>query len=738
MNKILIWSFFILQISTTYSQNNYLIISGIVVEKNEKDSTNAIPGVIIKAINNNELATTNIDGQFVLYLRQLPDTLQFTSLGFDTQYVYVNQELNQLVVQIQSGSTLNEVVVVGKNNGHYMDLMRTINVEQIGSSDLRKAACCNLSESFETNASVDVNLTDAVSGAKKIQMLGLDGIYTQIQWENIPLVRGLSTSYGLNFTPGTWINSIQITKGTGSVVNGYESIAGLINLSLKNPDNKETFYLNSYANTFGRAEINLHASQYLKNNWSTTTFLHFSNQLLQIDRNNDGFRDLPIGNNAAFFNRWHKSASSYNIQFGLKLIHSDQLGGQLNAIKNDINLYAVGLNMNHVELFSKSGFFLKNRPQGSIGIINQLKYHDMDNSFGLKDYHGTQRKWYLNAIYSDILKNTNHNIKTGVSFVLDDYHQIYNDSVFNKTEIVPGAFLEYTYKYLNKFSAVAGVRGDIHNLYGSFINPRLHVKWNISPKNALRLSVGTGNRVPNPYADYTSLMASSRTWIVSNDIQAEKALNAGLSFTQKFMFNDLVSTWSLDYYYTSFQNQFIVDMDVSTQTLYLYNSTGTSYSHSFQTELDLKPHQLFEVRLAFKYYDVKAEYGGILQQKAFVPKYRSLINLAYHSRNKKWNYDITANWISQKRLPNTSSNPIEYQRNEISNNFWMLSSQLTYKFKKLDVYIGGENLLNVIQNNAIISVDDPFGLYFDATQLWAPITGANVYIGLHYTLNFKK
>jgi len=370
--------------------------------------------------------------------------------------------------------------------------------------------------------------------------------------------------------------------------------------------------------------------------------------------------------------------------------------------------------------------------------VSQAKYHYLKNTFGDKVYEGTQKKYYFNGIYSDIIKNTNHNYKTGLSFILDDYNQTFLDSNFLKTEIVPGAFFEYTYSYLKKFTLVAGIRGDYHNMYGLLYAPRLHAKWNINPKNALRFSVGRGLRVPNPYSDYTSLMASSRVWIVDPNIKPEDAINTGVTYTQKFQIHDNVSTFSVDYFYTDFFNQLVVDQDVNSNEIHLYNSNGKSYSHSFQAELSVSPSKTLELRTAFKYYDVKAEFDGVLQQKAFVPRFRALFNLGYTTRNKKWSYDITANWVGQKRLPSTVTNPIEHQRNLESNDYWLVNSQLTYKRRRFSVYLGAENILNVMQKNAIISPDDPFGAYFDATQIWSPISGVNIYAGLHFTIKQKK
>ncbi len=704
-----------------------------------KGITDPVPGAKLKWMNSEHLALTNQAGEFTI-LGHLPDTLVVTFQGFETVYLEVKNGAPNFTINMTEGILLDGVVILARNVGKYVDLIDPRHVETIGTDELRKAACCNLSESFETNASVDVNLTDAVSGAKKIQMLGLDGVYTQMQWENIPLIRGLSTSYGLSFTPGTWIESIQITKGTGSVLNGYESMAGMINLELKKPNESERFYLNAYVNRFGRAELNLHGAQIINQRWSSMTFLHASNQSFESDVNKDGFRDMPIGFLGAAMHRWSFEGKNSEAKFGFKATFADKQGGQIGSSRNDITspLWNASFKTEHLELFAKNGYFLKNRPQGSIGLIAQAKYHHMINTFGNTKYEGTQRKLYVNSIYGDIIGNSNHSIKAGLSFLLDDYNQIYKDSTFLKTEIVPGAYAEYTYNRLDKLIVVAGFRGDYHNLYGALVTPRLHAKWNISKRNALRLSVGRGYRVPNPYADYTSFMASNRVWIVSPNIVPEDGINAGLTYTQRFLVFDRPASFTVDYFYTHFLNQLVVDMDVAPNEIHIYNTNATSFAHSGQAELALEPWPRFELRAAFKYFDVRAMFNDVLTQKAFVPKYRVLVNMGYQTRNKKWGFDLTGNWIGQTRLPSTASNPLPDQRTLVSETYWLVNSQITYNFKRFSVYLGGENLLNVIQKNAIIGANDPFGAYFDATQIWAPINGANIYAGVHFAIKKKE
>ncbi len=689
-----------------------------------------------------EGTVTNPDGEFSFEHIHLPDTLEVKFVGYQTLKIYFDKIPKKgIQIKLKSGQEL-DVIVVDAGDDKLLSMMDPIGFERINQGELKKAACCNLSEAFETNASVDVSITDAVSGAKRIQMLGLDGVYTQMQFENIPILRGLSTSYGMGAIPGTWIESIQITKGRGSVVNGYESIAGLINLEFLKPDEEGPLFINAYGNIFGRAELNLHSAFKLgeSKKWSTLFFLHGSGVFAENDRNKDGFMDIPKSYQVNAFNRYKYFGEKFRTQFGWKFMYDNKTGGELGFKPQDYSKWGLNVVTIHAELFQKMGIIFKDN--SSLGLIFQGKYHLIDSEYGLNQFYGEEKKFYFNSIYANEFKNGDHRIKTGMSFLYNDLSQRFWQSTdstdLNRMELVPGAYFEYTYVFKEKFSLVAGIRGDYHNLYGIFFSPALHLKWNISKTTVLRGTAGHGYRVPNVFADNMSKMASSRLWVLTEDLQPERAINTGATFIQKFKIGGRESSFSADYFYTHFFNQMILDLDVSPQHIYVSNLVGKSYSHAVQGEFNLEVARGFTIRTAYKFYDVRMQTDGMLQQKAMVPKHRALLNLGYKTRNKKWLFDVTANWYGVKRLPGTGSNPIEYQRPNESKNFILLNAQITYIHKAWEFYIGGENLTNYIQKDAIVASDQPFSQFFDASMVWAPVSGANVYAGIRFSIKKLK
>jgi outer membrane receptor for ferrienterochelin and colicins len=494
-------------------------LKGIVYGHSETKKE-ALIGAKIKSLKEKTGATTKDDGMFELALgKRLPDTLIISAFGYinDTIVVDKKDRFGLVEIHLYSDQLLPEIIIEAKRETHSISKLKVLKVEQIGEGELRKAACCNLSESFETNASVDVNITDAVSGAKKIMMMGLDGVYTQIQFENIPYLRGLESAYGLNSIPGTWIESIQITKGTGNVVNGHESMAGLINLEIKKPENMERFYLNTYANRFGRAELNVHSGSKISDKWHAAFFVHGATVASEIDENKDGFRDLPLSKNTALLSRFRYDGKRMESQIGVNTYYEQKNGGQIGSNNtNRGSLYGVYIENKHIDIFAKTGFLFAKKPYQSIGVLYNFKVHETNAQFGTRIFKGLEKRGYINAIYDGIIGNTNHKIKTGLSFTMADISQQLDSIELPRIDYIPGAFFEYTFTS-TRFTYVFGLREDYHQKFGFQFSPRFHGKYSVTENLDLRFTSGRGFRIPNVMIDNISLLATSRAWMIDSN-----------------------------------------------------------------------------------------------------------------------------------------------------------------------------------------------------------------------------
>lgn len=623
-------------------------------------------------------------------------------------------------------------------------------VFNIDKKELLKAACCNLSESFETNATVDVSFSNAVTGTKQLKMLGLDQKYTSLTRELLPEIRGLASAYGLNFIPGRWIESIQLTKGGSTVTNGYESITGQINTELlKLADHPETT-LNLFTDFNGRTEANFTHVTPIDERWTQTFLLHGNGTFGNTDMNDDGFLDRPKGTqlNAAYLLNYNDlEQSGFGTHFGINFVKDERTSGQTSFDKrldqSEQAAYGVGINISRFQVWNKTGYVFKGKPFQSLGWMNQYVYHQQDSFFGLRSYSGKQHTYYSNLIFESIIGNTNHKYKAGASFMYDGYDEIYLESQFKRNEIVPGIFAEYTLTGL-KYTLVAGVRTDFHNLAGTQLTPRLNFKYDLSPKTILRLSAGRGFRTASIFAENQQYFASNRSLQILPSggeiygLKPEIAWNYGASLQQEFKIFGKKSTLVADFFRTDFQDQVLVDLDHSAQQLSFYNLDGRSFANSFQTQWDFTPFNNFDVRLAYKYYDVQADYRDGRREVPFMAKHRGFLNLAYFTnKNKKggfWSFDTTLNWIGKQRLPDTSGNPQEFRMPIHSGAYAVLNAQISKNFnKKIRAYLGGENLTSYTQKNAIIDFKNPFGNYFDGGMVYAPIMKANFYVGLDVT-----
>ncbi|HZX73697.1 MAG TPA: TonB-dependent receptor, partial [Cyclobacteriaceae bacterium] len=634
-----------------------------------------------------------------------------------------------------------------------IDYASGINRVVMDEKELFKAACCNLSESFETNPSVDVAFTDALTGTKQIQMLGLSGPNTMITVENIPGVRGLASSQGIQFIPGSWINSIQVTKGVGSVINGYESIAGQINVELKKPQESDKVFLNGYVNSAARTEMNLIATMHTGKKWATTFLLHGSARPLEMDQNKDSFLDFPLGSQVNFTNRWvYNSGNGWLSQLSFNYLKDQKQGGQTGfdaeQDKFTTNRYGLEINTTRYEFTGKLGYQFPSQPYKSVGLQVNAVRHLYNSYYGFNIHDGEEQSAYTNLIYQSIIRNTSNKFKTGLSFLYDHVDETLsqantsNPSLdFGRVEVVPGAFFEYSYDDLKKFSLVAGVRVDQHNLFGTFFIPRFHAKYNLTENTMLRASMGRGIRVANVIMENTGFLASSRALIFQNQqttkaygYKPDRAWNYGLNFTQDFELDYRPATLSVDYFFTNFQNQVIVDYDKSPQQANIYALNGKSFSHSVQAQLDYQLFRRFDLRLAYRWLDVETDYEGGRRQRPLIPRDRAFINMAYTTKSS-WKFDYTIQGLGKQRLPITSSNPTEYQLNGYSPRYMLMNAQVTKDFKTTwSVYVGVENIGNFRLDNPIVAANNPFGPYFDSSMVWGPVFGRMAYAGFRYRL----
>jgi outer membrane receptor for ferrienterochelin and colicin len=642
---------------------------------------------------------------------------------------------------------IDEVEIVQRRMGTMKLRSSIFNEDMISSAELSRAACCNLGESFTTNPSVDVSYSDAATGAKQIKLLGLSGTYVQMLTENIPNYRGAAAPFSLGYIPGPWMQSIQVSKGSSSVKNGYESITGQINVEFKKPQAPKSINFNLYGNTKGKFEANFDGNIHLNKRLSTALLAHYENSFKDHDENGDGFIDMPKVTQYNLQNRWAWMGDHYVFQAAIKGLKEERNSGQgshggMNMDMSGTDLYKVGIDTERYEFFTKNAYIFDKEKSTNVALILSGSLHDQDAGYGYKLYNVIQKNLYASLMFeSNFTKH--HSLSAGLSLNHDYYNQTYrltNDKSLGATkdrekETVYGAYAQYTYNLNDKLILMAGLRGDHSDLYGTFVTPRAHIKYNPAEWVNLRFSVGKGYRTNHVLAENNFLLASSRSVEIDSNLKQEEAWNYGVSTSFYIPICNKTLNINAEYYYTDFQNQLVVDLDTDPHAVHFSNLDGTSYSHTLQIEASYPFFRGFNLTAAYRYTDVKTTYNHVLRERPLTGRYKGLLTASYQTPLGLWQFDVTMQLNGGGRMPTpyttsdgTASWDSDYKAYE------QLSAQITRIFRHWSVYIGGENMTGFKQKTPIIDAANPWGDNFDSTMIWGPVHGALYYAGLR--LNF--
>jgi outer membrane receptor for ferrienterochelin and colicin len=693
---------------------------------------------------------TGDDGEFEIPLENISDkSLVASYIGYTSDTMAVTNQVS-IDFKLIAENSLKEVVVKGQRDGIITSSIDAIKTEQITQTELKKAACCDLAGCFSTQSSVHPQTTNVITNSKELRILGLSGGYNQVLINGLPMIQGLSFTYGISSIPGTLVDDIFIAKGANSVLQGYESISGQINVTTKDPEAADKLLLNVYLNSFLEKHFNANYA-FKKGKWSNLTAIHAVLPANRRDRDKDDFLDLPLLSRYSLANTWkygNEGEWGWSSKIGIRLLHEKRIGGQFGfdpeTDKGSAEVYGQTVNLNQPEFWTKSAY----RFDDIHSIVFQAStFHQNQQSyFGTVDYQAQQTNFYGNLQYE--LNYSNHGLKTGLSF---RYLNLNEDIAFTnntllrtydgnylRKEIIPGLFAENTMSFLaNKLTWIVGVRGDHHNTFGTIFTPRTLLKYNIGLQSTIRANIGTGWRTANLFCENINLLVSSRDIIFEEELQAEEAVNYGFNFTQKFEAKHLSGSLSTDYYRTEFQNQIFPDYDTDPTKAIIKNYTGTSVGNGFQLELYARLYEQFEFKAGYNYLDVYRKTSEGKEVLPFNSKHKILTTFSYKPLSKKFHFDVNAHWSGRQRLPDTKSNPIAFQRPDFSQPFIVVNSQFTYNFKTMEVYTGCENIFDFRQTRPILSWQNPFGPYFDTSSVWGPIRGREFYLGVRYYLRDK-
>ena len=662
---------------------------------------------------------------------------------------------------------LQEVKVVARKAGTSR-LSGAVNGIVVNKDELFKAACCNLGESFTTNPSVDVAYNDATTGASQIKLLGLSGTYVQMLTENLPNFRGAAIPYALGYVPSPWMKGIQVSKGSASVKNGYESITGQINVDYLQPEDEQQVEVNLFGDTKSRIEANADANVHLSDKWATEILLHHENILKNHDDNGDGFYDMPGREQYNVQNRWVYKGDKYIFHGGIGALKEIRTSGQdeehlysneADAYSHDVSssvgtnseLYRIKLHTNRYEGYMKHAFILDKEHGTNIAFMSSASMHQLDAQYGNKLYDLNEKNLYGSLMFEANFSQQ-HNLSLGLSINHDYLEQRTNVNVYpraytdqkppyllsemqrmNEKETTPGAYAQYSYTLGTKLTAMAGARIDHSSIYGTFFTPRFHLKYSPIDAFSIRLSAGKGYRSVFGLAEYNYLLASGRELQISEDLRQEEAWNYGVSTAFYIPLFGKTLKLNAEYYYTDFKNQAVVDYDANSDVISIDNLYGMSYSHTFQIDASYPLLKGLEITAAYRLNDVKCTYGidNELKEKPLASKYKALFTASYKTLLGLWQFDATL------QLNGGGRNPEPYQLVDGSpswerrfHSFEQVSAQITRWFRHWSIYVGGENLTGFKQKTPIYGSNNPWGKDFEPTLVWGPVEGRMFYAGV--------
>lgn len=715
------------------------------------DEREILPGGMVRWIGTTVGAYANENGVFELPAEGITDLrIIASSVGFVTDTIAAGNKTYLSITLRKDAKQLGEVTVKDRS-GAYISAMSVIQTEVINQHELSKAACCDLAGCFGTQASVQPQTTNVVTNAQELRILGLSGVYNQVLFDGFPMIQGLTYTYGISTYPGTIVDNIYVAKGTTSVLQGFESISGQINLISRQPEKTDKLFLNGYINSFGETHINANGAATLgkQKKWHSLLALHTVQPAGKTDGNGDGFLDLPLLTRYMAFSKWtygNDKKKGLALQIGLRIVNEKRIGGQTGyrgtEDEGSNSIYGQSVSYTQPEAYIKSTY----RFSEDHALVLALSgfAHDQTSWFGTTQYKAQQQNGYLNLQHEWRWRGK-HILKYGVSYRYQELneHIGFTDNTLGRTYAgsyltrlrVPGVFAENTLHWADeKVVLITGARIDQHQTWGTYFTPRAMVKYAINNKHTFRASAGTGWRQVNLFSEQTNLLVSSRDIIFSEALKPEQAFNWGLSHTYRFTAGKTTGTLSGDFYSTNFSNQFFPDYDKDPSKVIISNFYGTSRSNGLQLEASLLFFKQLEFRTAYNYLDVYRVENGSKTTLPFNPRNRAMAALSYRTKNNRWQADANTHWFDEMRLPDTRNNPVEYRRPSYSTPYITFNTQITFRWKTLDIYAGCENLTNYRQPNPIISANNPFSKYFDLSSVWGPTRGRELYMGVRYSI----
>ena len=716
----------------------------------------AFANIVVKNSNNGVIA--NEQGKYnIPNLKAGVYTLEASYIGYksSTLNVQIISKSIEIDFDLELSAVLDEVVITST----LKPVKRSespIPVEVFTAAFLKKNPTANIFEALQTVNGVRPQLNCSVCNTGNIRINGLEGPYSLVLIDGMPIVSGLSTVYGLSGIPSALIDQVEIIKGPASSLYGSEAVGGLINIITKHPENTPLLFFDSFLTDWNEYNLDVGLKALLGDKISVLFGVNYFNYNNPIDNNNDNFTDLALQDRISVFQKWSFSRPK-NRLFSLagRYFYEDRWGGEMqwkSKNRGGTEVYGESIYTSRFELIGNYQLPLQEK------LFFQFSYsdHDQNSVYGDRYYLAKQRigfgqlLWDFSEPKSDWL--------IGLSARYNYYND--NTTVTNTSDevVVPSLFVQNEISLTKNHKLLLGGRYDYDNRHGSIFTPRLAFRYKPTDDDIFRVNAGTGFRIVNLFTEEHAALSGSRDLVIQNKLKPEQSFNINANYLKK-IYTKKGQILSLDWstWYTYFTNAIRPDYDTNPNLVIYDNLEGsaTSFGLSFSLDAVISPH--FKGLIGGTIQDVSQKEDGIRRQQILTEKFSGTWALTYTNLKNNFTIDYTGNIYGPMRL--AVLGPLDPRQKNAP--IWSIQNILfTFKkFKNIELYTGLKNILNWTPNkgnpfiiaraddpfddnvsfdnngSAIVTANNPYGLTFDPTYIYAPNQGRRLFFGLRYNLN---
>lgn len=679
----------------------------------------------------------------------------YTGFKSQNQHILITDSTEVILnFNLRENNTLDEVVITGTLKP-VSRLESPVPVEVYKPVFFQKNPTANIFEALQNVNGVRPQLNCNVCNTGDIHINGLEGPYTLVLIDGMPIVSGLSTVYGLSGIPNSLLERIEIVKGPASSLYGSEAVGGLINIITKNPKNAAVFSADAFSTDWGELNIDIGFKANVGKAASVLTGINYFNYSNPIDNNNDNFTDLTLQDRISVFQKWNFNRKS-NKLFSLagRYFYEDRWGGELQwekKYRGGTEVYGESIYTKRWELLGAYELPIAEKMLFSFSYTD----HDQNSVYGDMPYLAKQRIGFGQLTWDK--KINNHDLLFGTALRYQYYDDNTTATVEEDVNWIPSLFVQDEIKLAKKHTVLLGARYDYNNNHGSIFTPRLAYKWKINDNNVVRFNTGTGFRIVNLFTEEHAALTGSRDVIVLEELKPERSYNANLNYLKKIYSNNgtfiglETTAW-----YTHFTNSIIPDYDSNPNQIIYKNLDGYAVTKGISSNVDLVFNNGLKMILGVTFMDVTKTEDDIKTRQMLTEKFTGTWAISYRLNKMFLDIDYTGNVYGPMRLPLLGElDP----RSEYSPTWSIQNIQFTFnKFKNLELYAGVKNILNWTPNkgnpfiiarandpfdknvvfdnngNAQVTPDNPYGLTFDPGYVYGPNQGIRSFFGLRYTL----